>query len=157
MGRPILVEFSPVTDFREATCRQYEENTCTRGGYCNFMHLRPISRDLRKQLFGRYKGSLGGVSRSDEPRCPFLPQSQSRSAVSICRGLNNQTQSQCSRVDQRTSALLFQEDAQSTCSIFYWTHFDGTRRSQELCVLSHHLLDQLLVIVPPQGQSPHIV
>ncbi len=49
-----MVEFSPVTDFREATCRQYEENTCTRGGYCNFMHLRPISRDLRKQLFGRY-------------------------------------------------------------------------------------------------------
>ena len=43
-GRPIMCEFSPVTDFREATCRQYEENTCTRGGYCNFMHLRPISR-----------------------------------------------------------------------------------------------------------------
>jgi len=43
-GRPILIEFSPVTDFREATCRQYEENTCTRGGYCNFMHLRPISK-----------------------------------------------------------------------------------------------------------------
>lgn len=54
-GRPIQIEFSPVTDFREATCRQYEENTCTRGGYCNFMHLRPISRDLRKALFGRYK------------------------------------------------------------------------------------------------------
>lgn len=43
-GRPINCEFSPVTDFREATCRQYEENTCTRGGYCNFMHLRPISK-----------------------------------------------------------------------------------------------------------------
>ena len=43
-GRPILAEFSPVTDFREATCRQYEENTCSRGGYCNFMHLKPISR-----------------------------------------------------------------------------------------------------------------
>lgn len=43
-GRPIIVEFSPVTDFREATCRQYEENTCSRGGYCNFMHLRPISK-----------------------------------------------------------------------------------------------------------------
>ncbi|KAJ7546322.1 hypothetical protein O6H91_08G035700 [Diphasiastrum complanatum] len=26
-GRPIIVDFSPVTDFREATCRQYEENT----------------------------------------------------------------------------------------------------------------------------------
>ena len=49
-GRPIMVEFSPVTDFRESTCRQYEENTCNRGGYCNFMHLKPIGRDLRKQV-----------------------------------------------------------------------------------------------------------
>lgn len=54
-GRPILCEFSPVTDFRESTCRQYEEQTCNRGGYCNFMHLKPISRQLRKILFGRYK------------------------------------------------------------------------------------------------------
>ncbi|KAF5826587.1 hypothetical protein DUNSADRAFT_2631 [Dunaliella salina] len=54
-GRPIICEFSPVTDFRESTCRQYEEETCKRGGYCNFMHLKPISKDLRKRLFGRYK------------------------------------------------------------------------------------------------------
>ncbi|KAG2437649.1 hypothetical protein HYH02_011288 [Chlamydomonas schloesseri] len=63
-GRPIIVEFSPVTDFREATCRQYEENTCNRGGYCNFMHLKPISRELRKKLFGRYKRR----ERSRSPR-----------------------------------------------------------------------------------------
>ncbi|KAF9683288.1 hypothetical protein SADUNF_Sadunf05G0197300 [Salix dunnii] len=31
-GRPIIADFSPVTDFREATCRQYEENNCNRGG-----------------------------------------------------------------------------------------------------------------------------
>lgn len=43
-GRQIIAEFSPVADFREATCRQYEENTCNRGGYCNFMHLKPISK-----------------------------------------------------------------------------------------------------------------
>lgn len=43
-GRPIIVEFSSVTDFREATCRQYEEKSCNRGGYCNFMHLKKISR-----------------------------------------------------------------------------------------------------------------
>ncbi|XP_057954032.1 splicing factor U2af small subunit B-like [Malania oleifera] len=54
-GRPIIVDFSPVTDFREATCRQYEENSCNRGGYCNFMHLKRISRELRRQLFGRYR------------------------------------------------------------------------------------------------------
>ena len=53
-GRPILAEFSPVTDFRESTCRQYEENMCARGGYCNFMHLKPIGKRMRKQLYGRY-------------------------------------------------------------------------------------------------------
>jgi splicing factor U2AF subunit len=44
-----------VTDFRESTCRQYEENICSRAGLCNFMHLKPISRALRRTLFGRYK------------------------------------------------------------------------------------------------------
>lgn len=56
-GRPVQAEFSPVTDFREATCRQYEENTCNRGGYCNFMHIKPISRSLRKELFGNRRRS----------------------------------------------------------------------------------------------------
>ncbi|PRQ33244.1 putative transcription factor C3H family [Rosa chinensis] len=54
-GRPIIVDFSPVTDFREATCRQYEENTCNRGGYCNFMHLKRIGRELRRELFRSYR------------------------------------------------------------------------------------------------------
>jgi splicing factor U2AF 35 kDa subunit len=64
-GRPILVEYSPVTDFKESTCRQYEENSCTRGGYCNFMHLRPIGRSMRKQLYGRY---LERRRRDDDER-----------------------------------------------------------------------------------------
>eukprot|EP00898_Chlorokybus_atmophyticus_P002324 jgi/Chlat1/3092/Chrsp21S03338 len=68
-GRPIIVDFSPVTDFREATCRQYEENTCHRGGYCNFMHLKRISRELRKKLFGRYRKD-GSQSRSPSPEKP---------------------------------------------------------------------------------------
>ncbi|GLJ54709.1 hypothetical protein SUGI_1175230 [Cryptomeria japonica] len=63
-GRPIIVDFSPVTDFREATCRQYEENTCNRGGYCNFMHLKKISRELRRRLFGRYRRHSYSRSRS---------------------------------------------------------------------------------------------
>lgn len=65
-GRPIIVDFSPVTDFREATCRQYEENICNRGGYCNFMHLKKIGRELRRQLFGRYR-SRHSRSRSRSP------------------------------------------------------------------------------------------
>ena len=54
-GRPLVCEFSPVTDFREARCRQYDEAVCTRGGYCNFMHIRTPSRSLRKDLEKRYK------------------------------------------------------------------------------------------------------
>ncbi|CAI9097830.1 OLC1v1034335C2 [Oldenlandia corymbosa var. corymbosa] len=68
-GRPIIVDFSPVTDFREATCRQYEENVCNRGGYCNFMHLKKISRELRRQLFGRSKRRRSrSRSRSASPQ-----------------------------------------------------------------------------------------
>lgn len=63
-GKPILAEFSPVTDFKESTCRQYEEGKCNRGGFCNFMHVRSVHRDLRKQLFGKYNsGGSGGNIR----------------------------------------------------------------------------------------------
>lgn len=71
-GRPIIADFSPVTDFREATCRQYEENTCNRGGYCNFMHVKLIGRDLRRKLFSpsssSYRSRSRSRSRSTSPR-----------------------------------------------------------------------------------------
>lgn len=39
---------------------------CTRGGFCNFMHLKPISRELRRELYGRrrkrYKLCMSGTS-----------------------------------------------------------------------------------------------
>ncbi|XP_068648538.1 splicing factor U2af small subunit B-like [Aristolochia californica] len=63
-GRPIIADFSPVTDFREATCRQFEENSCNRGGYCNFMHVKQIGRELRRKLFGKYHRSQPSRSRS---------------------------------------------------------------------------------------------
>lgn len=46
-GRVVLPEYSPVTDFREARCRQYDEDSCSRKGYCNFMHLKKLTRRLR--------------------------------------------------------------------------------------------------------------
>jgi len=58
-GRPVYAELTPVTDFREACCRQYETGECTRSGFCNFMHLKPISRKLRGELYGR-SGKRGG-------------------------------------------------------------------------------------------------
>uniref|UniRef100_A0A7C9DB93 U2 snRNP auxiliary factor small subunit n=2 Tax=Opuntia streptacantha TaxID=393608 RepID=A0A7C9DB93_OPUST len=63
-GRPIIADFSPVTDFREATCRQFEEESCNRGGYCNFMHVKMIGRELRRKLFGRFHHGRRRRSRS---------------------------------------------------------------------------------------------
>ncbi|KAI8906652.1 hypothetical protein PhCBS80983_g03111 [Powellomyces hirtus] len=57
-GRPLYAELSPVTDFGEACCRQYENAECTRGGFCNFMHLKLVSRPLEKELFAAQKESL---------------------------------------------------------------------------------------------------
>jgi len=34
--KPIYAELSPVTDFKEASCRQYELGECMRSGFCNF-------------------------------------------------------------------------------------------------------------------------
>ncbi|KAN0041667.1 hypothetical protein ACTFIV_004211 [Dictyostelium citrinum] len=61
-GRPIISEFSPVTDFTEARCRQYDVGTCNRGGFCNFMHLHNPSKALYYKLFGDRK------SRSPSPK-----------------------------------------------------------------------------------------
>jgi splicing factor U2AF 35 kDa subunit len=49
-GRLVMPEYSPVTDFREARCRQYDEDHCARGGYCNFIHLRKVPKNLRRRL-----------------------------------------------------------------------------------------------------------
>lgn len=57
-GKMVVPEFSPVSNFSEGKCRQYEEGTCKRklgirlgGGHCNFMHLKVIPKELKKALF----------------------------------------------------------------------------------------------------------
>lgn len=49
-GRPVYAELSPVTDFREACCRQHETSECMRGGFCNFMHRRKVNPALNREL-----------------------------------------------------------------------------------------------------------
>ena len=43
-------EYSPVVNFKECRCRNYEEDRCERGGFCNFLHLKHISRSLEESL-----------------------------------------------------------------------------------------------------------
>ncbi|GAX26158.1 splicing factor U2AF 35 kDa subunit [Fistulifera solaris] len=49
-GRQMQVEFSPVTDFREARCRDYDDDVCARGGFCNFLHSKPVPMCLIRSL-----------------------------------------------------------------------------------------------------------
>lgn len=44
--------------------RLYMSSECTRSGFCNFMHLKPISRELRRYLYSRKKGKGRSRSRS---------------------------------------------------------------------------------------------
>lgn len=46
----IQVEFSPVTDFREARCRAFHETRCTRGGFCNFMHIKHVPKAVKRRV-----------------------------------------------------------------------------------------------------------
>ncbi|XP_035677008.1 splicing factor U2AF 35 kDa subunit-like [Branchiostoma floridae] len=78
-GQPIHAELSPVTDFREACCRQYEMGECTRGGFCNFMHLKPISRELRRELYGRRRRRRRSRSRERSRSPPTRGSRRSRS------------------------------------------------------------------------------
>lgn len=84
-GRPIIAEFSPVTDFREATCRQFEEHNCNRGGYCNFMHVKEIGRDLRKRLYGHLHRSRRSHSRSSRSPSPYRHHARDRDRSSRSR------------------------------------------------------------------------
>jgi len=65
--RLITPEYSPVTDFREARCRQFDEATCDRGPYCNFMHMRYVPRHLRKQLKDSQRDHRKKRDRSKSP------------------------------------------------------------------------------------------
>jgi len=63
-GRPLVSELSPVTDFREARCRQFDVGECNRGGYCNFMHLANPSREVFREL-DDYQRKLWRKKRRD--------------------------------------------------------------------------------------------
>ena len=49
-GVPLDCEYSPVTDFREARCRDFDESNCGRAGFCNFLHCKPVPDCLIRSL-----------------------------------------------------------------------------------------------------------
>lgn len=43
-------EFSPVTDFSLARCRQLDEGKCRYGGMCNYMHIKTIPQVMHELM-----------------------------------------------------------------------------------------------------------
>merc|ERR1712127_1114414 len=56
-----------------------DQSECTRSGFCNFMHLKPISRELRRELYGRKRrGSSPTREKAPRPRSRERRRSRSR-------------------------------------------------------------------------------
>ncbi|KAL7525286.1 LOW QUALITY PROTEIN: hypothetical protein ACHAWF_001289 [Thalassiosira exigua] len=58
---PVEVEFSAVSDFRKAHCRDLDEDTCRRWGFCNFMHIKPVPLYLVRDMEEEAEDGLGGT------------------------------------------------------------------------------------------------
>ena len=43
-------EYCPIVKIKDARCRKFEEGTCQRGAFCNFLHLKEVNRSLFKSL-----------------------------------------------------------------------------------------------------------
>ena len=50
-GRAIHAEFSPIVNFVDSLCQVYQQKTCKRGAFCNFMHIKHPSKRLLKDLY----------------------------------------------------------------------------------------------------------
>lgn len=46
----LLPEYSPVTDFTDACCKEDRDGECNRGSACNFLHIKRVSRSLMEKL-----------------------------------------------------------------------------------------------------------
>ncbi|CAJ0956702.1 unnamed protein product, partial [Mesorhabditis belari] len=49
-GSTLDVELSPVHDFIDASCRQHQTSCCSRGGICNFMHVKTVRSVILDRL-----------------------------------------------------------------------------------------------------------
>ena len=81
--KQVQCEYSPVTNFKECRCRQYEEGSCGRGGFCNFLHLKYVSKSFRKSLFAQMYAEHPeyGKKRSSEKKRRRHRRSSSESSL----------------------------------------------------------------------------
>jgi len=72
-GRKLKIEYSPVTEFRDARCRAFNEGKCNRGQDCNFLHLRHVPKALKRACANQmYHDHPEYVRRREEEGRPIV-------------------------------------------------------------------------------------
>jgi splicing factor U2AF subunit len=100
-GRLIKCEYSPVTDFKEARCRQFDEESCDRGGMCNFMHIKRVPDALLKELESEARELR--MAREAEERKNRPKRSRSRSSSRSSRSYSRSRSRSYSRSRSKSS------------------------------------------------------
>ncbi|VDN51134.1 unnamed protein product [Dracunculus medinensis] len=113
-GRPIHCELSPVTDFRDACCRQNGSGECNRGGFCNFLHLKRLSNGMRRKILRDIKSQRRKllVTKKIQPknkRDDFLPKKYQYSD-SEESSWSDREEEKTYDVDRSTTPLAFRAD-----------------------------------------------
>ncbi|ODV80931.1 RNA-binding domain-containing protein [Suhomyces tanzawaensis NRRL Y-17324] len=78
-GRPVHCDLSPVENFVEANCRAYDDNSCTRGDHCNFMHVRRPTKAFEDGLFRSQQKSFL-LRKLEEARKQLAPKAEPEKA-----------------------------------------------------------------------------
>jgi splicing factor U2AF subunit len=80
-------EFSPVVNFKECRCRNYEEDKCERGGFCNFLHLKHVGHglinSLMEEMYDNHPEYKKKRKRSDSRKKRFKKHEHSSSESSL--------------------------------------------------------------------------
>uniref|UniRef100_A0AC34QWG0 Uncharacterized protein n=1 Tax=Panagrolaimus sp. JU765 TaxID=591449 RepID=A0AC34QWG0_9BILA len=108
-GFPIFAELSPVDNFRDAVCRQHDLGECSRGGFCNFLHIKHVSTDLEDRLDSEDRS----VSSSDEGSSLSDSESESEACSSEMSDSTSETSSESTKTDSEMS----EDDADEESSV----------------------------------------
>ncbi|XP_065322609.1 splicing factor U2AF 35 kDa subunit-like protein, partial [Gordionus sp. m RMFG-2023] len=132
-GRPINAELSPVFDFYVACCPQYEKGwTCDRGDFCNFMHLKPISKEAKKRLSAlliqrELERNPKRRHKSNKSRRKYSSKSSSDSYTS---NTGSRGSSRSHKSSHRTSSGTLKSSRSSTSSGSHKSSYGSKRRTR---------------------------
>ena len=66
-GKLIQPSYTHVVDFKDARCKQHEMGRCSKGGFCNFIHVREPNHALVRKLLERQPLRVQRLHQATKP------------------------------------------------------------------------------------------